>query len=84
MLNASTDSRKCPSLESNFFSPKLMLAQYTVVNICAVLIATPEAALSLVQIIYCAGGIEDIKNNLVHYAYSEVSSLTKSFFTSVS
>ena len=50
----------------------------------SVLIATPEAALSLVQIIYCAGGIEDIKNNLVHYAYSEVSSLTKSFFTSVS
>ena len=48
------------------------------------LIATPEAALSLVQMIYCTGRIEDIKNNLVHYAYSEVSSLTKSFFTSVS
>ena len=48
------------------------------------LIATPEAARSLVQVIYCTGRIEDIKNNLVHYAYSEVSSLTKSFFTSVS
>ena len=50
----------------------------------AVLIATPEAVLALVQVIYCAGRIEDIKNNLVHYAYSEASSLTKSFFTSVS
>ena len=47
------------------------------------LIATPEAVLALVQVIYCAGRIEDIKNNLVHYAYSEISSLTKSFFTSV-
>ena len=35
------------------------------------LIATPEAALSLVPMIYCAGRIEDIKNNLVHYMYSE-------------
>ena len=34
--------------------------------------------------VYCAGRIEDIKNNLVHYAYSEVSSLAKPFFTSVS
>ena len=45
----------------------------------AVLIATPEASLSLVQMIYCAGRIEDIKNNLVHYAYSEVGSLMKLF-----
>ena len=48
------------------------------------LIATPEAVLTLVQMIYCAGRIEDIKNNLVHYAYSEVSSLTKSFLTFMS
>ena len=33
-----------PLFGTNFFSPKLMLAQYTVVNIYAVLIATPEAA----------------------------------------
>ena len=56
----------------------------TKLSLLAVLIATPEAVLALVQVIYCAGRIEDIKNNLVHYAYSEVSSLTKSFFTSVS
>ena len=43
-----------------------------------------RSLLTLVQVIYCAGRIEDIKNNLVHYAYSEISSLTKSFFTSVS
>ena len=41
------------------------------------LIATPETALSLVQIIYCAGRIEDIKNNLVHYAYSESQLISK-------
>ena len=35
------------------------------------LIATPEAALSLVQMIYCTDRIDDIKDNLVHYAYNE-------------
>ena len=44
MRSLSADRHKCPSLEPNFFSPELMLAQYTVVNIYAVLIATPEAA----------------------------------------
>ena len=36
------------------------------------------------KMIYCTSRIEDIKNNLVHYAYSEVSSLTKSFLTFMS
>ena len=35
------------------------------------LIATPEAVLTLVQMIYCAGRIKDTKDNLVHYAYNE-------------
>ena len=47
MRSLSADRHKCPSLEPNFFSPELMLAQYTVVNIYAVLIATPEAVLTL-------------------------------------
>ena len=59
-------------------------AVYRITSLLAVLIATPEAALSLVQMIYCTGRIEDIKNNLLHYAYSEVSSLAKPFFTFVS
>ena len=47
MRSLSADRHKCPSLEPNFFSPELMLAQYTVVNIYAVLIAIPEAVLTL-------------------------------------
>ena len=47
MRSLSADRHKCPSLEPNFFSPELMLAQYTVVNIYDVLIATPEAILTL-------------------------------------
>ena len=48
MRSLSADRHKCPSLEPNFFSPELVLAQYTVVNIYAVLIATPEAVLALI------------------------------------
>ena len=70
-----------PKPGSTFYVHALCI---TKLSLLAVLIATPEAVLTLVQVIYCAGRIEDIKNNLVHYAYSEVSSLTKSFFTSVS
>ena len=70
-----------PKPGSTFYVHALCI---TKLSLLAVLIATPEAALSLVQMIYCAGRIKDIKNNLVHYAYSEVSSLTKLFFTSVS
>ena len=70
-----------PKPESTFYVHALCI---TKLSLLAVLIATPETVLSLVQVIYCAGRIEDIKNNLVHYAYSEVSSLAKPFFTSVS
>ena len=70
-----------PKPGSTFYVHALCI---TKLSLLAVLIATPEAVLTLVQVIYCAGRIEDIKNNLVHYAYSEISSLTKSFFTSVS
>ena len=70
-----------PNPGSTFYVHALCTAW---LSLLAVLIATPEAALSLVQMIYCTGRIDDIKDNLVHYAYSEVSSLTKSFFTSVS
>ena len=59
MRSLSADRHKCPSLEPNFFSPELMLAQYTVVNIYAVLIATPEAVLASVRAIYCNGYNEE-------------------------
>ena len=46
-------------------------AVYRIIILTAVLIATPEAVLSLAQVIYCTGRIEDIKNNFVHYVYGE-------------
>ena len=67
-----------PKPGSTFYVHALCIKK---LSLLAVLIATPETVLSLVQVIYCAGRIEDIKNNLVHYAYSEASSLMKPFLT---
>ena len=68
-----------PKPGSTFYVHALCI---TKLSLLAVLIATPETVRSLVQVIYRAGRTADIKENLVHYAYSEVSSLMKPFLTS--
>ena len=57
-----------PKPGSTFYVHALCIKK---LSLLAVPIATPEAVLSLVQMIYCTDRIKDIKNNLVHYAYSE-------------